>query len=133
MAEGGIDAHVGALGLGVVSSGMLALITGSSHVIIGQADAGCPSTPASGAPTPTPSSPGSTRSRPARASTGSVVAWFKDNLAGGAVAEAAGRGADPYVVLNELAAEVLSGPRGWWCWTTSRATARPTPTPTPAA
>src|SRR5918993_1331458 len=37
VAEGGIDAHVGALGLGVVSPGMLALITGSSHVIIGQA------------------------------------------------------------------------------------------------
>ena len=54
-----------------------------------------------------------------------MVAWFKDNLAGGAVAEAAGRGADPYVVLNELAAEVPVGSEGWWCWTTSQGNRSP--------
>lgn len=35
---GGIDAHVGAIGLGVVEEGSLALITGSSHVMLGQTD-----------------------------------------------------------------------------------------------
>lgn len=35
---GGIDAHVGAIGLGVVDEGSLALITGSSHVMLGQTD-----------------------------------------------------------------------------------------------
>jgi ribulose kinase len=64
VAEGGIDAHLGALGLGVVSPGMLALITGSSHVIVGQA------------------------------------------------AAAAEGGADPYLVLNRLAAEVPVGSEG---------------------
>jgi ribulose kinase len=37
VAEGGVDAFVAALGLGVVEPGKLALITGSSHVMIGQA------------------------------------------------------------------------------------------------
>ncbi|MGB3633634.1 MAG: FGGY family carbohydrate kinase, partial [Rubrobacteraceae bacterium] len=37
VAQGGVDAHVGALGLGVVEVGKVALITGSSHVMIGQA------------------------------------------------------------------------------------------------
>ncbi|MCA1715635.1 MAG: hypothetical protein LC781_01840 [Actinobacteria bacterium] len=37
VAEGAIDAYAGALGLGVVEPGKLALITGSSHVMIGQA------------------------------------------------------------------------------------------------
>ena len=41
-----------------------------------------------------------------------MVKWFKDNLASGAMAEAAGRGADPYVVLGELAAEVPPGSEG---------------------
>ena len=36
VAEGGVDAYVGALGLGVVEPGKMALITGSSHVMIGQ-------------------------------------------------------------------------------------------------
>jgi ribulose kinase len=47
-----------------------------------------------------------------QASTGSVVAWFKNNLAGTALAEAERRGVDPYVVLNEQAAEVPIGSEG---------------------
>ncbi len=38
VAEGGVDAYVGALGLGVVEPGKMALITGSSHVMIGQTE-----------------------------------------------------------------------------------------------
>jgi ribulose kinase len=37
VAAGGIDAYMGQLGLGVVEPGKLALITGSSHVMLGQA------------------------------------------------------------------------------------------------
>lgn len=36
VAMGGIDAHVGSIGLGVVKPGSLALITGSSHVMLAQ-------------------------------------------------------------------------------------------------
>ena len=111
VAEGGIDAHVGALGLGVVSPGMLALITGSSHVIIGQAADPIHDPGFWGAYTDA-IIPGQYTVEAGQVSTGSVVAWFKNNLAGGAVAEAARGGADPYVVLNELAAEVPVGSEG---------------------
>lgn len=111
VAEGGIDAHVGALGLGVVSPGMLALITGSSHVIIGQA-AGPIHDPGFWGAYTDAIIPGQYTVEAGQASTGSVVAWFKNNFAGAAVAEADRRGVDPYVVLNELAAEVPIGSEG---------------------
>jgi FGGY-family pentulose kinase len=112
VAEGGIDAHVGALGLGVVAPGMLALITGSSHVIIGQAAAAIHDPGFWGAYTDA-IIPGQYTVEAGQASTGSVVAWFKDNFfAGGAADEAAERGVDPYVLLNELAAEVPIGSEG---------------------
>jgi FGGY-family pentulose kinase len=111
VAEGGIDAHVGALGLGVVTPGMLALITGSSHVIIGQAADPIHDPGFWGAYTDA-IIPGQYTVEAGQASTGSVVAWFKNNLAGAAVAEAERRGVDPYVVLNELAAEVPVGSEG---------------------
>src|SRR5207237_815356 len=47
-----------------------------------------------------------------QASTGSVVAWFKDRFAGDAVQEARRRGVDPYVVLTELARDVPIGSDG---------------------
>jgi FGGY-family pentulose kinase len=111
VAEGGIDAHVGALGLGVVSPGMLALITGSSHVIIGQAADPIHDPGFWGAYTDA-ILPGQYTVEAGQASTGSVVAWFKNNFAGAAVAEADRRGVDPYVALNELAAEVPIGSEG---------------------
>src|SRR5215211_5159005 len=111
VAEGGIDAHVGALGLGVVSPGMLALITGSSHVIIGQADDPIHDPGFWGAYTDAIIG-GQYTVEAGQASTGSVVTWFKNNFAGAAVAEAERRGVDPYVVLNELAAEVPPGSEG---------------------
>jgi FGGY-family pentulose kinase len=111
VAEGGIDAHVGALGLGVVSPGMLALITGSSHVIIGQAAAAIHDPGFWGAYTDA-IIPGQYTVEAGQASTGSVVAWFKHNFAGGAAAEGARRGVDPYVVLNELAGDVPIGSEG---------------------
>jgi len=45
-------------------------------------------------------------------STGSVVAWFKNNFAGAAVAEAQERGVDPYLVLTELARDIPPGSDG---------------------
>jgi FGGY-family pentulose kinase len=111
VAEGGIDAHVGALGLGVVSPGMLALITGSSHVIIGQAADAIHDPGFWGAYTDA-IIPGQYTVEAGQVSTGSVVAWFKNNFAGAAVAEADRRGVDPYVVLNELAEQVPIGSEG---------------------
>ena len=111
VAEGGIDAYTGALGLGVVEPGTLALITGSSHVMIGQAAEPLHGHGFWGAYTDAMIR-GQYTVEAGQASTGSVVAWFKNHFAGDAVAEAERRGVDPYVVLNELAQDVPIGSQG---------------------
>jgi FGGY-family pentulose kinase len=111
VAEGGIDAYMGAIGLGVVEPGKLALITGSSHVMIGQAAEPIHGRGFWGAYTDA-MVPRQYTVEAGQASTGSVVAWFKNHFAGDVVAEARERGLDPYVVLNERAAKVPPGSEG---------------------
>jgi FGGY-family pentulose kinase len=111
VAQGGVDAHLGALGLGVVEPGKLALITGSSHVMIGQSAKPIHGRGLWGAYTDA-LIPGQYTIEAGQASTGSVVAWFKDHFAGTAVAEAERRGVDPYVVLGEMANRVPIGSDG---------------------
>jgi ribulose kinase len=111
IAVGGVDAYVGALGLGVVEPGTLALITGSSHVLIGQTAEPIHHPGFWGAYTDA-MIPGQYTVEAGQASTGSVVAWFKNGFAGGAAAEAKSRGVDAYDVLNEWAREVPIGSEG---------------------
>lgn len=111
VAQGGIDAYTGALGLGVVEPGNLALITGSSHVMIGQAAEPIHGRGFWGAYTDA-LIPGEYTVEAGQASTGSIVAWFKNRFAGDARADAEQRGVDPYDILNELAAEVPIGSDG---------------------
>jgi FGGY-family pentulose kinase len=111
VAEGGIDAYMGALGLGVVEPGKLALITGSSHVMIGQAAEAIHGRGLWGAYTDAMIR-GQYTIEAGQASTGTVVAWFKNQFAGSVVAEAERRGIDPYVILNELASNVPIGSDG---------------------
>jgi sugar (pentulose or hexulose) kinase len=73
--QGGADALIGMIGLGVAKPGQLALITGSSHLQFGVTEAPL-NAPASGAPMPTSSTRAATswkagRRRPAPSSTGS--------------------------------------------------------------
>ncbi len=111
VAEGGIDAYMGALGLGVVEPGKLALITGSSHVMIAQAAEPIHGRGLWGAYTDA-MIPRQYTIEAGQVSTGTVVAWFKNHFAGNAVVEAEQRGVDPYVVLNELARDVPIGSDG---------------------
>ncbi len=111
VAVGGVDAYVGALGLGVVEPGKLALITGSSHVMIGQTAEPIHDPGFWGAYTDA-MIPGQYTVEAGQASTGSVVAWFKNQFAGDAVAEASERGVDPYDVLTEMARKVPIGSEG---------------------
>jgi FGGY-family pentulose kinase len=108
VAEGGVDAYMGALGLGVVEPGKMAMITGSSHVMIGQSAEPIYGAGFWGAYTDALVR-GQYTVEGGQASTGSLVAWFKNGYAGYQVAEANKRGIDPYLVLNEQAAKVPIG------------------------
>ena len=111
VAEGGGDAFVGALGLGVVDPGKMALITGSSHVMIGQTTKTIHGKGFFGAYTDAVV-PGQYTIEGGQVSTGSIVAWFKNQFAGDAVAGAKKRGVDPYEVLSELAQDIPIGSDG---------------------
>ncbi|AHY48315.1 Ribulose kinase (plasmid) [Rubrobacter radiotolerans] len=111
VAQGAIDAYAGALGLGVVEPGTLGLITGSSHVMIGQSAHPIHGQGFWGSYTDA-MIPGQYTVEAGQASTGSVVAWFKNNFAGEAAREAERRGCDTYDVLNELAEKVPIGSDG---------------------
>jgi len=111
VAAGSVDAHAGALGLGVVEPGTLALITGSSHVMIAQSAEPVHDPGFWGAYTDALIR-GQYTIEAGQASTGSIVAWFKDHFAGDVVAEAQRRGDDPYDVLTAMASEVPVGSEG---------------------
>ncbi len=111
VAQGGVDAHVGALGLGVVEAGKVALITGSSHVMIGQSSEPIHDPGFWGAYTDA-IVPGQYTVEAGQASTGSIVAWFKNQFASDAAAKAKERGVDTYDVLTEMAQDVPIGSDG---------------------
>ena len=111
VAQGGGDAFVGALGLGVTEPGKMALITGSSHVIVGQAAEAHYGRGFFGSYTDG-IIPGQYSVEGGQVSTGSIVAWFKNQFASDAVAEAKKRGVDPYEVLTEMAAKIPIGSDG---------------------
>lgn len=111
VAQGGADAFVAAIGLGVVRPGRLALITGSSHVLVGQSDHPTSGEGFFGAYTDAVV-PSQYTVEGGQVSTGSVLKWFKDNFCADAVAEAEARGVDPYDLLNERAAKLPVGSGG---------------------
>jgi sugar (pentulose or hexulose) kinase len=95
----------------VSETGTMALITGSSHVMIGQS-----ATPIHGhrfwGSYTDAIIPGQYTAEAGQVSTGSIVAWFKDNFAADVVAEGERRGVDPYVILTEKAQQVPIGSDG---------------------
>lgn len=111
VAEGCIDAYAGAIGLGVVEPGKMALITGSSHVMIGQSRTPLHAKGLWGSFTDA-IIPGEYTVEGGQSSTGSVVAWFKNTLAPKAIQIAKETGRDPYDVLNEEAARLPIGSDG---------------------
>ena len=99
--QGGSDAFIGVIGLGVTEPGEMALITGSSHLHIGVTakpvhKAGVWGTYMDGV------YPGKSIIEGGQTSTGSVIAWFKRHFAGHTSFEA----------LNEGAAAIAPGAEG---------------------
>jgi ribulose kinase len=89
----------------------MALITGSSHVLIGQSDQPVSGEGFFGAFTDAVI-PGQYTVEGGQVSTGSVLKWFKDNYCPGVEEEAERRGVSPYDLLNEQAASLAPGSEG---------------------
>ena len=108
VAQGLPDAWAGQIGLGVVSPGKLALITGSSHVITGQSAVAGYGEGFFGSYTD-----GVIRGQytveGGISSSGSVLKWFKENFGGAVAAEAEATGMSPYYLWDRKADELPIG------------------------
>ncbi|MDY5585598.1 MAG: FGGY-family carbohydrate kinase [Arcanobacterium sp.] len=111
VAQGCADAWAGQIGMGVVEAGSLALITGSSHVLTGQAAEPVHGDGFFGAYTDGVIK-GEYTVECGQVSTGSVLKWFKDQFAGETVHAAEKIGLNPYDVLNRQSAEIPPGSDG---------------------
>ncbi len=132
VAQGGIDAYLGMLGLGATRDGDVAVIVGSSTCHLAQSREGS-SARERPAAIPTPPSRGFTRSRPVKP----PRARFSTGTAGTLPATSSKRPSNEAFMSIRCS---MSGPppcrralRDWWCATTGRGTARRTRTRRPEA
>src|SRR5437764_1451825 len=100
VAEGGVDAYVGMVGLNALEPGKIALIAGSSHVILGQTAKPIYSAGFFGAFTDAVL-PGQYTIEGSQASTGSVVKWFRDQFCGVEIEMARQEGISAYDLLSQ--------------------------------
>lgn len=111
VAQGGIDGEHGMVGLNVLKPGRMSLTTGSSHVMLGQADRPISGTGFWGAFTDAVV-PGLYLVETSGVSTGSAVNWFKENFAKDVLVQAAEQGVSPYDILNEQSRHLAPGSEG---------------------
>jgi FGGY-family pentulose kinase len=104
--QGGADALVAMIGLGVVEPGKMAFILGSSHLHLGQSAHAFHGKGMFGAYTDAVI-PGLYVVEGGQISTGSVVRWFRDHFCGGY-----GKGGEVYTMLNEEASRLPPGSEG---------------------
>jgi ribulose kinase len=114
VAQGGIDAYLGMLGLGAVGAGDLAMILGSStcHIamsasgVFGSGMLGCyPDAVVEGLYT----------LEGGQTATGSILNWYRQHFAGAEEAEAARTGKGVFEILDAKAAAVPPGSEGLVC------------------
>jgi len=110
--QGGADAFLGILGLGAIKPGRLALITGSSHVLLGHTETEVHKKGVFGA-FPDAAMPGLYVVEGAQISTGSVLKWFKDRfICEEYVRKAKEQNLGLYDYLNTGAREIKIGSEG---------------------
>ncbi|WP_019122252.1 FGGY-family carbohydrate kinase [Brevibacillus massiliensis] len=109
--QGGVDAFVGLIGLGVVKPGRLGLITGSSHLLLGLTDVGLHAKGVFGS-FPDAVVPGLQLVEGGQVSTGSIIKWFRSNFCKDLEEIAKARGVSVYDLLTPGAAEVPPGSDG---------------------
>lgn len=111
VAQGPADAWAGQIGLGVVEPGVMALITGSSHVLTGQSGKPIHGRGFFGAYTDGVVK-GQYTVEGGQVSTGSVLKWFKDNFAKDLIPAAADAGLSVYDLLNKQSRDLPPGAEG---------------------
>lgn len=112
VAAGGIDAHVGLLGLDALQPGQLGLILGSSSVQLTQTERPV-FDPAFWGPFEDTVLRGRWMLEMGQVSTGSILRWYKDNMAPPSVHdEAAARRMSVYAYLDSLADQLAPGSEG---------------------
>ncbi|MBI1322775.1 hypothetical protein GC170_06280 [bacterium] len=108
VAQGGIDAYLGMLGMGATASGDVAVIVGSSTCHLAQTKAGVFGSGSAGC-YPEATVEGLYTLEAGQTATGSILDWFRRHLAAAQTIEAEKRGVPVYQVLDEQAASVPIG------------------------
>ncbi len=109
--QGGIDAHIGMLGMGVVSAGDLSLTIGSSSVHLGLMEEPVWSKGIWG-PYPDAVIPGLWLAEGGQVSTGAITKWFREQLGYPEVQLSTQMGINAYQILADEASRVPPGSDG---------------------
>jgi FGGY-family pentulose kinase len=111
VAQGGIDAYLGMLGLGATKDGDVAVIVGSSTCHLAQSREGVFGSGAGGC-YPDATVEGLYTLEAGQTATGSILDWYRRHFAGAQRQEAEQRGVHVFEVLDEQAAAVPPGSEG---------------------
>ena len=111
VAQGGIDAYLGMLGLGATQDGDVAVIVGSSTCHLAQSREGVFGSGAAGC-YPDATVEGLYTLEAGQTATGSILDWYRRHFAGNQQREAEQRGVHVFQVLDEQAAAVPPGSEG---------------------
>jgi len=111
VAQGGIDAYLGMIGLGATGAGDVAVIVGSSTCLLAQSRAGIFGSGASGC-FPDATVEGLYTLEAGQTATGSILDWYRRHFAAAEQLEADRRGVHVFEVLDERAAVVPPGSEG---------------------
>ncbi|MHB1560127.1 MAG: FGGY-family carbohydrate kinase [Isosphaeraceae bacterium] len=111
VAQGGIDAYLGMLGLGATRDGDVAVIVGSSTCHLAQSHDGVFGSGAGGC-YPDATVEGLYTLEAGQTATGSILDWYRRHFAGAQRQEAEHRGVHVFEVLDEQAAAVPPGAEG---------------------
>jgi FGGY-family pentulose kinase len=111
VAQGGIDAYLGMLGLGATKDGDVAVIVGSSTCHLAQSREGVFGSGAGGC-YPDATVEGLFTLEAGQTATGSILDWYRRHFAGDQRQEAERRGVHVFEVLDQLAAAVPAGSEG---------------------
>jgi FGGY-family pentulose kinase len=111
VAQGGIDAYLGMLGLGATQDGDVAVIVGSSTCHLAQSREGVFGSGAAGC-YPDATVEGLYTLEAGQTATGSILDWYRRHFAGSQERAAVARGVHVFQVLDEQAAAVAPGSEG---------------------